>query len=190
MSSNNEQDIINACKNGESWAYKVIYEKYAPAMLSICVRYLGQKSLAEDVLQEGFIRLFENIHQYKGKGYFSGWVKRIFVNASLTEINRNKQQRKIISLDDFEIKQIEDSNIVLPNEELKSDDIHKMVTELPEKYRIVFNLIGVEEYSYKEAAEELNMNESTLRTLFHRARKFLQEKISEQLKIRDEQRGK
>ncbi len=151
---------------------------------------MGQKSLAEDVLQEGFIRLFENIHQYKGKGYFSGWVKRIFVNASLTEIKKNNLQRRIISLDDSDMKQIEDSNLVLPNEELNSDYIHKIVTELPEKYRVVFNIIGIEEYSYKEASEELKMNESTLRTLFHRARKLLQEKISEQLKIRDEKRAK
>lgn len=170
-----EQEIISGCKNGESWAQKTVYELYASAMLSVCVRYVGDRETARDLLQEGFIKLFTKIDSFSGSGAFAGWVRRIFVTTSLEYLRRNDALKQSASIDEYE-NQFE-NNDVSAVEKISADDLLACVAKLPSGYRTVFNLYAIEGYSHAEIAETLEISEITSRTQFLRARKLLQKNV-------------
>lgn len=171
----NEQDIIQACIKGESWAQKAIFDKYAPAMLGVCVRYVSDYETARDLLQDGFVRLFSKIESFSGIGAFGGWARRIFVTTALEHLRRNDALRNTDSIDDYHNHfENADVNII---DKISADDLLQCIAELPDGYRSVFNLFAIEGYAHSEIAEMLAINEVTSRTQYMRARKLLQKKI-------------
>ena len=169
-----EHDLIAGCKREEMWARKELYERYAGTMLSLCVRYVGDRDVARDVLQDGFYKVFTKIGDYSGAGSFEGWMKRIFVTTALEQL-REKRFSPITG--EYE-ESIEDTGTSV-FEKLSADDLHRCIAGLPDGFRTVFNLYAVEGYSHTEIAEMLNIKEVTSRTQYMRARQILQKNIQQ-----------
>ena len=169
-----EHDLIAGCKREEMWARKELYERYAGAMLSLCMRYIGDRDIARDVLQDSFYKVFTKVDDYSGAGSFEGWMKRIFVNTALEQL-RKKRFLPIIS--EYE-ESIEDTDTSV-FEKLSADDLHRHIAELPDGFRTVFNLYAVEGYSHAEIAKMLHIKEGTSRSQFMRARQILQKNVQQ-----------
>jgi RNA polymerase sigma-70 factor (ECF subfamily) len=172
----NEADrTIIACQKRDTLAQKAVYERYAPVLMSICYRYVPNRSLATDLLHDSFIKIFTKIDSYSGEGSFEGWMKRIVVTTAL-EYLRDSKAKLLVSLDDvsYENEENNDTNAL---EKLSADDLLKCISSMPDGYRTIFNLYAIEGYSHAEIAEMLNITESTSRSQFMRARNLLQQKI-------------
>ena len=169
-----EHELIAGCKHKEMWARKELYERYASAMLSLCARYIGDRDKARDVLQDGFYKVFTKIGEYSGKGSFEGWIKRIFINTALEELQK---KRFLPIINEYE-ETIEDTGTSV-FDKLSADDLHRCIVELPDGFRAVFNLYAVEGYSHAEISEMLHIKEVTLRSQYMRARQILQKKIQQ-----------
>ena len=177
-----ELQLIAGCKRQDRKSQQLVYEKYARVMYGICLRYASEKEAAQDLLQDGFIKVFMNINSFENKGSFEGWMKRIFVNLALENIRKDKT-KKMYSDD---IENVSDLDIIDEAEGdidgITEDELLKMVQELPQGYRSVFNLYAIEDYSHKEISEMLGIAEGTSRSQYIRARALLQEKIKEYFK--------
>jgi len=166
-----ESKLIKKSIKGDAEAQRVLFNRFAPKMLGVCLRYAKNKNQAEDILQEGFIKVFFNIKKFKG-GSLEGWIRRIMVNTSLDEIRKSTKFKKNISIENINEK--EKSYIL---EGLMAQDILNIIKKMPSGYRIVFNLFAIEGYSHKEIAKKLGVSESTSKSQYFRARAFLKNKI-------------
>ncbi len=172
-----EQKLIAGCVKGEPWAQKKIYELHVPAMMSVCVRYVTDRETAKDILQDGFVKIFTKIDSYSGTGSFIGWMRRVFVTTALEYLRKNDALKQSISFDEYnEFIEHTDTSII---EQISADELMKIISELPNGYRTVFNLYVIEGYSHAEIAVMLNIGENTSRSQFMRARKLLQQKVQD-----------
>lgn len=170
-----EFQLIEKCKEGDRHAQKAVYERYAPAMLAVCVRYVADRESAKDVLQDGFIKVFTSIRSYSGEGSFGAWVRRIFVTTSLEHLRKNRKWNSNELIDNYiELVQTEYEDVL---SQISANELIKHIGALPERYRVIFNLFAVEGYAHAEIAEILNINENSSRSEFSRARKMLQKSI-------------
>ncbi len=163
-----------SCKQGDRSAQRRLFEALSPKMMALCLRYMGNREDAEDVLQEGFITLFTKIDSYEGAGSFEGWARRIFVNTALMHL------RKTDALglsDDIEEARRLFSEEATPLEKIGYKELMRLIEALPPDARTVFNMYVVEGYSHKEIAKELGCTEATSRSKLQRARLRLQEMI-------------
>jgi len=174
-----ERQLIEGCVRGDSWAQKMIYEQYAPAMMSVCQRYVCNRETARDLLHDGFIKLFTNIHSYSGTGLFVGWMRRIFVTTSLEHLRRNNVLRYSLEIESIDAKFEEPDISVF--EYLSTDDLLACIARLPNQYRTVFNMHAIEGYTLVEIARELEINENTLRTHYAKARRLLQKMVMDEV---------
>ncbi|HCC52224.1 MAG TPA: RNA polymerase [Porphyromonadaceae bacterium] len=170
-----EKLIIDACVRGESWARKKVYEMYAPTMMSLCIRYVGNREIARDILQDGFIKVFTHIHTYSYKGAFAGWIHRIFVTTSLEYLRKTDALRSAVDIMDYN-EQLKDVDVSVLDR-LSEEDLMDCVERLPAGYRTVFNMYAIEGYSHKEIAEALGISVATSKTQFLRARTALQKSV-------------
>ena len=145
-------------------------------MFPLCIRYLGDREAAEDVLQDGFVTLFTRLNDYKGNGSFEGWARKIFVNTALMNL-RKKDALKMS--DDLEMARGVKAETVSQMQSLGYKELMTMITELPPGFRTVFNMYAIEGYSHKEIGDMLGISETTSRTQLSRARIWLQKKIKE-----------
>ena len=166
--------LIEACKKGDRAAQRVLYDLLAPRMFPVCIRYVGERTLAEDLLQEGFITLFTRISSYKGEGSFEGWARRIFVTTALMSL-RKKDALKMS--DELEAARTMKADGTTQIENIGYKELMDLVMSLPTGFRTVFNMYAVEGYSHKEIGEILGISEVTSRSQFSRARALLQSKI-------------
>ncbi|WP_026464558.1 RNA polymerase sigma factor [Adhaeribacter aquaticus] len=167
-----EPELLKALRKGEGKAQKYLYEHYAGIMLGICIRYLKNEMDAEEIMLNGFVRIFQNIHQFEEKGSFEGWMKRIVINEALGFL-RKKEPLHLA---------IEKEHIQLPNDAtvesaLAAEDLLKLLYDLPAGYRTVFNLYAIEGYSHKEIAEMLDITEGTSKSQLSKARAMLQKRL-------------
>jgi RNA polymerase sigma-70 factor (ECF subfamily) len=161
--------IIEGCLKEMRSAQQKLYKQYAGLMYGICLRYTGNKADAEDVLQDGFVKIFVNIKSFRNEGSFEGWMKRIMVNTSLCFLRQKSKNQFIVQ--QKEIPDIlEDIDIEY---DIEPQRLMKMVLALPEGSRMVFNLFAIEEYSHKEIGEMLGISEGTSKSQLSRARKML-----------------
>ena len=170
-----EQKLIAGCIEGKSWAQRAIYDRFAATMMSVCVRYVTDRDTAQDVLQDGFIKLFNKIDTYSGAGAFGGWARRIFVTTALEYLRRNDALKQSANIDDIEnfIENYDETAI----QKMSADDIMDCIASLADGYRTIFNLYAIEGYNHAEIADMLGITEVTSRSQFMRARKILQQKI-------------
>jgi RNA polymerase sigma-70 factor (ECF subfamily) len=145
-------------------------------MFPVCIRYVGERELAEDVLQDGFVTLFTHLDSYKGEGSFEGWARKIFVTTALMELRR-KDALKMS--DDLEVVRGMKTEITGQIQNIGYKDLIKVITQLPPGFRTVFNMYAIEGYSHKEIGEILGISETTSRTQLSRARTWLQNKLKE-----------
>jgi RNA polymerase sigma-70 factor (ECF subfamily) len=168
-----QEELIKACKRGERPAQKQLYEQYAPVMLGICYRYTTSLQEAEDVLQDAFVRVFNKLDQFRGEGDLGAWIRRIVVNCALNNLKR--KHPKTLSWEDqpeTEHPPAEDPSITIQAKELAN-----LIRELPEGYRIVFNLHAIEGYTHEEIGRMMGIRTVSSRTQYMRARALLAQKL-------------
>jgi len=172
-----ERQLIESCVRGESWAQKMLYELYAPAMMSVCRRYVCNRETAWDLLHDGFVRLFTKIHAYSGTGSFNGWMRKVFATTALEYLRRDDILRYSVEIDEdaFEIPETD----VSPFEYLSDDDLFDCVANLPDGYRTIFNMYAIERYTHAEIAGMLKISEGTSRSQYARAKRLLQKMVME-----------
>ena len=176
MTEKDISEIINQCIDNQRSAQKRLYDFLAPRMFSLCLRYTGDRMIAEDVLQDGFVTLFSKLSTYKNEGSFDGWARRIFVNTALMHLRKKDALKISDDIDNaFNLK----AETVSQTQNLAYKDLIKMITDLPDGFRTVFNLYVIEGYSHKEIGQMLQISENTSRTQLSRARLSLQKKIKE-----------
>ena len=169
-----EIQLIKGCKENKPKAQKELYETYARKMMAVCLRYTNDRESAQDLLQDGFIKVFTAIGTYSGNGSFEGWMRKIFVNTALEYLRKNDILRETVDIDSPDTLKEPDYSAL---EKISADELMELVRELPTGFRTVFNMFAIEGYSYKEIAEALGINESTSRSQFTRAKKLLQKKL-------------
>ncbi|GAB2572488.1 RNA polymerase sigma factor [Spirosoma areae] len=165
-----ERQLITALKQGESRAHKVVYERFAGKMLAVCTRYCANKADAEEVMLDGFMRVFEKIGQFREDGSFEGWLRRIMVTESLMFLRKNKQWRQEIPIEDVVVE----PDYQWADTAVNENDLLRIVNQLPDGYRTVFNLYAIEGYSHAEIADMLGISEGTSKSQLSRARMLLQ----------------
>ena len=176
MTDNFDSKLIGSCRKGDRAAQKVLYDRLAPRMFALCMRYVGDRELAEDILQEGFITLFTRLDSYKGEGSFEGWARKIFVTTALMELRR-KDALKMT--EDLETVRGMKTEVTSQLQNIGYKDLMRLITELPPGFRTVFNMYAIEGYSHKDIGEILGITETTSRTQLSRARAWLQNRIKE-----------
>ena len=173
-----ERQLIEGCVRGESRARKLMYELYAPAMMSVCQRYVRNREMARDLLHDGFVRLFTKIHTYSGTGSFNGWMRRIFVTTALECLRRKNILQYTADIEEFDFYEEPDISLF---ECLSAEDLFECVVNLPDKYRTVFNMYAMEKYTHAEIASKLEISENTSRSQYSRARQLLQKMVMDKV---------
>ncbi len=174
-----EFELIKGCVGQNATSQRLLFEQYSGKFMTVCLRYANDGMEAEDMLQDGFIRIFNNIHQFKFEGSFEGWMRRIVVNVALKYLQKKKMH----------FSDITDNSAQAPSLDayafahLGQDEILKLINQLPEGYKIVFNLNVIEGYSHEEIGDLLKIQASTSRSQLVKARKMLQQQILDLQKI-------
>lgn len=173
---NSVEDIIRGCRQKDPGAQRSLYEMFSSRMYGVCLRYCGSRDDAQDILHEGFLKIFEKIRQFEFRGSFEGWIRRIMVNTAL---ERYRNQNKFVSIRDDSIEDYEKPEDFDISEDITAKELMEMIEDLSPQYRMVFNMYAIEGYSHKEIAELLGITEGTSKSNLSRARVILQEKIKE-----------
>jgi RNA polymerase sigma-70 factor (ECF subfamily) len=166
-----EELLLEGCKQNDSSAQQELYNKYSPRMLSVCYRYAKTREDAEDMLQEGFIKVFTQIHQFESRGSLEGWILRIMVHTCINHLKKNKRFNESIDLLHAENIGIREDYI--PST-LQAKQVVESIRSLPIGYRTVLNLYAIEGYSHKEISSMLDIEESTSRSQYTRAKSLLE----------------
>lgn len=169
----NDRDLIEGCIKGDRKMQKELYNRFAPKMYGVCLRYASNAEEAEDILQEGFIKVFKKIESFRGDGSFEGWIRRIFVN---TAIEHYRKKIYLQPITDTEENTVE-GNYLNVLDHLAEKDIIHLVQQLSPGYRTVFNMYVVEGYTHKQIAEILGISEGTSKSQLSRAKMILQEMV-------------
>ena len=166
------EQLIQNCKNNDTQAQSDLYKLFSSKLFALSLKYSKNYAEAEDVLQDAFVTIFKKIEQYKGKGSFEGWLKRIVINTALQRY-REKGLFDIVSEESLK----DDVTVDVENETIDIDFLLNAIQELPDRYRLVFNLYVLDGYSHKEIGEMLNISTGTTKSNLARARMILKEKI-------------
>jgi len=168
-----EAELVAGCREGNARSQKMLYERYYRKMYGVCLRYADSSDDAQDVLQEGFIRVFRNLGNFRGDGSLEGWVRRVMITASL-EHYRRKSRYFIVDIEDAHFVAEQDVSAL---SRMSADELTAIIQQLPVGYRTVFNLFAVEGYSHNEIGEMLGISEGTSKSQLSRAKKILQERV-------------
>jgi RNA polymerase sigma-70 factor (ECF subfamily) len=173
------ENLIQECVQGNRKAQRLLFEKYAARMMAICLRYIPERGLAEDLLQEGFIKVFDKLHTLKGEN-IEPWMKRIFINEAINTYHRKyKVNIQNLSIDSIQGSKADED---IPIDNLSLEELKALINALPAGCKLVFNLFAVEGYSHDEIAEMLQISTGTSKSQFHRARKLLQASLAPHIK--------
>ncbi len=167
------KQLINDCKNKDRKAQEQLYQLYSKKLFAVCLKYSRNYGEAQDHLQDGFLIVFNKIEQFSFKGSFEGWLKRIMINNVL----QHYRSQPFLSLVDENIE--DDCNIELDDDSISIDYLLTIIQELPDRYRLVFNLYVLDEFSHQEIAEMLSINIGTSKSNLARARMILKNKIEQ-----------
>ena len=174
MTQSQYLSLVEGCKKGSRICQEQLYKELSSKMLGVCVRYARDNFEAEDILQNGFIKVFSKINYFNGIGSFEGWVRKIMVNTAIEHYRKNK----FISCSIDITENINAHESAVYQDGLEAKDIMRLIVALPASYRLVFNMFAIEGYSHQEIAESLGISEVLSRTQLNRARGILKEKIS------------
>ena len=174
------EELIRGCIKGERFSQNRLYALYAPKMFVVCIRYSKNREEAEETLQEGFIKVFEFIQQFKGAGSFEGWMRKIMVNCALQKYRSKSHLHPVIDIETTDSDQLISEDIL---SQLDTKELLKMVQQLPPGYRMVFNLYVFEGYKHREIAELLGISEGTSKSNLSDARAILQKAVNKSLVV-------
>lgn len=164
------QLLVNDCLKNKAAAQKKLYELFAEQMLGVCFRYTKSLADAEDVLQEGFVKVFKYLHQYRSDGELGGWIRRIMVNTAINYLKQSSKYQYDLSFTDLTLHPVSEDN---PQLSMQAKELANLVRQLPTGYQTVFNMHAVEGYTHVEIGEILGINEGTSRSQYMRARNLL-----------------
>jgi RNA polymerase sigma-70 factor (ECF subfamily) len=177
----NIEEIIKGCQQHKMKSQKLLYDMYSNKMFSICLRYTKSREEAEDVFQDAFLKVFKNIHQYNFTGSFEGWLRRIFVNTAISNYRQNINTYYHAELEKADYQYSQKNTI--GDVEFTKEELQKVIDSLPAGYKLVFNMYAVEGYKHKEIADMLEIDISTSKSQYSRAKKVIREKLYELSKI-------
>lgn len=172
--------LIEGCVNGNRQSQNQLYHLLAPKMFAVCLRYSKNHDEAEEILQEGFIKMFEFIHQYKFNGSFEGWVRKIMVNCALQKYRSKRQMHAVINIDTTAVEQPANEDII---SQIGTKELLKMVQQLSPAYRTIFNLFVLEGMKHREIAEHLGISEGTSKSNLSDARAILQKSVNNSMQL-------
>ena len=164
--------LLHECKKNNTQAQEQLYKLLAPKLFTVCLKYSRNHEEAQDNLQESFLIIFDKLKQFKNEGSFEGWAKRLVVNYVLQQYRKQGTFLELVSDNIFVVEEIE-----IDDESVTMEFLLKIIQELPDRYRLVFNLYAVDGYSHKEIAKMLEINEGTSKSNLARAKMILKEKI-------------
>ncbi|MEJ1222564.1 RNA polymerase sigma factor [Sediminicola sp. 1XM1-17] len=168
----NEKLLIKKAASGKREAQQWLYERHSPKMLSVCRQYIKDLQFAEDVMVQGFLKVFTHLNSFKHEGSFEGWIRKIMVRECITYL---RKQQPIVF--DGEMLDNQSQDYVSIGSELEVNEIQTLIDALPEGYKLVFGLYALEGYKHSEIAEMLQISESTSKSQLYKARKRLQEEL-------------
>lgn len=168
-----EGDLINGCIAGNRRMQEELYRRFSPRMYAVCLRYAGSSEEAEDILQEGFIKIFKKLDSFRSEGSFEGWIRRIFVNTAIEHFRRKRYLQPVTEKEENTIE----GKGVSVLDELAEKDILDLVRQLSPGYRTVFNMYVVEGYTHKEIGDILGISEGTSKSQLSRAKVILQDMV-------------
>ena len=177
-----DQQIITGCAKHDRKAQQVLYDKYSRFLLGVCMRYATDKAEAEDILQDSFLKIYFNIKDFSGTGSFIGWLRKITVNTAITHYHKNLKFRYYVEIEEF--TSAETGVTSFEEDFFTSDELFKVLNELPAGYRMVFNLYAVEGYKHKEIAEMLSIDTNTSKSQYSRAKAVIREKLNKLRKLK------
>lgn len=169
-----ETDLIRGCIDGDRQMQKMLYQIYSSKMYGVCLRYSENVDDANDILQEGFIKVYKNINKFRSEGSFEGWIRRIFINTSIEHF---RKKIKFNNISEVQENTIEDESIDVFNS-LSANDIIKVIDQLSPGYKAVFNMHVIEGYSHKEIADILGITEGTSKSQLARAKGILKKLLA------------
>jgi RNA polymerase sigma factor (sigma-70 family) len=177
-----ESDLLVGCMQGDRRMQEELYRRFSPRMYAVCLRYAGKAEEAEDILQEGFIKVFKKMDSFRGDGSFEGWMRRIFVNTAIEHFRRKRYLMPVTEKEENSIEGKYTSAL----DDLGAKDILALIQDLSPGYRTVFNMYVVEGYTHREIAEMLGISEGTSKSQLSRAKVILQDMVRTYI---DKQRG-
>jgi RNA polymerase sigma factor (sigma-70 family) len=177
-----DTELIKGCIKEDGHCQKALFNRYSSSLLGVCQRYARNKEDAEDILQDTFIKIFSKLTQFKGEGSFEGWMRRVAVNTALKKYTVSRYTKE------FSVEQVFDTPEITPLEapafnHLTEKDLLRLINNLPDGYRIIFNLYIIEGYQHDEIAEMLGIQPGTSRSQLVKARQLLQREITHAQKI-------
>jgi RNA polymerase sigma-70 factor (ECF subfamily) len=170
-----EKEILAGCIRGKQSAQWELYKKYSRLLLAVCNRYAKSKDEAEDILQEGFVKIFLNIKNFKGDGPLLAWMRRIMINTAITHYHKMLKHRYHDDLAEVSESRFEEKG--WGEADFNKEELFGVIHQMPDGYRQVFNLYALEGYKHREIAEIMNIDENTSKSQYSRARKWLQERL-------------
>lgn len=168
-----ESDLINGCIEGNRRMQEELYRRFSPRMYAVCLRYAGNTEEAEDILQEGFIKIFKKLDSFRNEGSFEGWIRRIFVNTAIEHFRRKRYLQPVTEKEENTLE----GNYLSVLDNLAERDIMELVQQLSPGYRTVFNMYVVEGYTHKEIGDMLGISEGTSKSQLSRAKVILQDMV-------------
>ena len=177
-------DILRGCINGERYSQSKLYEMFAPNMFVVCLRYSRNREEAEEIIQEGFMRVFKFIHQFRFEGSFEGWMRKIMVNTALRRYKNKLNMHAVPNSDTNALEDLGHEDIIA---KIGNKELLKMVQLLPPAYRMVFNLYAFEGMKHREIAKQLGISEGTSKSNLFDARAILQKAVSKSLEVAKQQ---
>jgi RNA polymerase sigma factor (sigma-70 family) len=172
-----DSEIILGCVRGSMKHQRVLYDRYAPRMMGVCMRYAANEQEAEDILQEGFITVFRKIDSFTGTGELGAWMRKVFLNTALMQYRKNKARLQDLDVEvvGFKLESGDD-----PFAQLSAADLMQMIQRLPPGARLVFNLYAIEGFDHNEIAEQLGISQGTSKSQYSRARELLRNMIEKE----------
>ena len=170
-----EQELIKGCAEGNRASQKALYDRYCHKMMAICLRYARSTAEAEDILQEGFVRVFANLKNFRSESRLETWITRIMINSALNQNRQKLYLLPLVDVNEMSIQETEDISLAHFN----FSELVLVVQSLPDGCKMVFNLFAIEGYGHKEIASMMNISEGTSKSQYNRAKLLLRTKLSE-----------
>jgi RNA polymerase sigma-70 factor (ECF subfamily) len=168
--------LVIECVKGNPRAQRMLFDRFSSKMLGVCLRYAKDSEQADDILQDGFVKVFTKLKDFKNEGSLEGWIRRVMVNTAFDQIRKNGKTLGDVSVDDVQYR-IENNDQIA--EQLMAEDLLKLINSMPDGYKVVFNMFAIEGYTHNEIADTLGISESTSKSQYSRARAYLRERISD-----------
>ena len=181
-----ESDLINGCIEGNRRMQEELYRRFSPRMYAVCLRYATSSEEAEDILQEGFIKIFKKLDSYRGEGSFEGWIRRIFVNTAIEHFRRRRYLQPVTEKEENTVE----GKYLSVLDNLAEKDILELIRQLSPGYRTVFNMYVVEGYTHKEIGDMLGISEGTSKSQLSRAKVILQDMVKKYIEQQNEVKAK